>query len=161
MTDTPQRTLLHEAWHVMLLPKEHCVVIVDPDEMIVLEPGDLVHLHTMTGSRYWVARDPTEGRYWLTADNVASARSTALPHGTIWEVRPPLLLGVGLPALFLAPDTLTRDDPRRMPGGGKRTSLVREVVIHRGAVTQAAARRSTSNDPSPVASRDRWPMDDA
>lgn len=136
MTDTP----LHEssciAWDLVLLPDAHLILVVDPAESVRLAPGDLVQLTTMTGSTYCVARDPVEGRYWLTAENVATERSRALRRGAMWEIRPPLM-AVGLPALLLAPEAFARDDPRRVPGGGKRTSLVRQAAIYRGAVMPA------------------------
>lgn len=87
---------------------------------------------TRSGSIYRVARDG-QGGWWMSADNVPSPTSVRLNPDRWWRIsapRPwPPELGERLE--LMAPESLDRDDPRRVPGGGKVTSLVR--VIRRPA----------------------------
>lgn len=110
------------------------IIIVSPDDQVHLEPGDLAVIITSSGSEYLVACDPVDGTYWLgtgTQGNVATARSRELPRGCSWPIMPPFIC-VGLPSVFLASTDLALDDPARVPGGGKYTSPVRQVALHRG-----------------------------
>lgn len=83
---------------------------------------------TRSGSIYRVARDD-EGRWWMSADNVPNPTSVRLDPDRWWTIhRPepwPPELGERLELRPLA--ELDRDDRRRVPGGGKRTSPVRAV----------------------------------
>jgi len=89
---------------------------------------DTVELHTASGSIYWVARNE-HGDWRLRACNIPNPRSRRLDHGRWWAIRqpapwPPRL---GQPIELRAPAGLPRDDPERMPGGGKITSPIRAV----------------------------------
>lgn len=120
------------------VPPVPVVRVVTAEHVVLLEPGDVAMVRTYSGSSYTVARDAREGRYWFGGENVASPTSTALPPGAAYEVIAPSIV-VGLPAIILAPPELDRGDPRRVPGGGKRTSPVIEVIIHRGALRATPA----------------------
>lgn len=83
---------------------------------------------TRSGSVYRVARDD-KGRWWMSADNIPNPASVRLDPDRWWAIRapepwPPEL---GERLELLAPEGLGRDDPRRVPGGGKRTSPVRGI----------------------------------
>ena len=112
------------------------IIIVSPHDQVHLEPGDLAVVTTSSGSEYLVACDPVDGTYWLGTGahgNMSTARSRELPRGRSCRIAPPFIC-VGLPAVFLAPMGLAFNDPARVPGGGKHTSPVRQVALHRGAV---------------------------
>jgi hypothetical protein len=112
------------------------IIIVSPDDQVFLEPGDLAVVTTRSGSEYLVARDPVDGTFWLgtgTYGNMATARSRELPRGRSWRIAPPFIF-VGFPAVFLAPMDLAFDAPARVPGGGKHTSPVVQVAVHREVV---------------------------
>lgn len=98
-------------------------------------PCDLdlqAQMTTHSGSVYRVARDG-QGGWWMSADNVPSATSLRLDPNRWWRISAPSPwppeLGERLE--LMAPEGLDRDDARRVPGGGKVTSLVR--VIRRPA----------------------------
>lgn len=82
-------------------------------------------IRTVSGSWYYVTLD-ADGQWWCTARNVPNPRSVKLPECQVWPVAPPTPWPpiVGQPMALLAPLTLARDDPWRMPGGGKFTSAV-------------------------------------
>lgn len=87
-----------------------------------------VEITTRSGSVYRVGRG-THGRWWMAADNVPNPTSVALDPDDWWEIRrpepwPPEL---GERIWLMPPEELDCDDPRRMPGGGKRTSFVRAL----------------------------------
>ena len=88
----------------------------------------LVEVRTHSGSVYRVGRDE-QGRWWMTACNVPHERSRRLEMGRWWHVQrpspwPPEL---GERLWLIAPDDVDPGDPRRVPGGGRHTSLVRAV----------------------------------
>lgn len=83
---------------------------------------------TASGSLYRVARDG-EGIWWMSADNVPNSTSQRLEPDPWWRICypepwPPEL---GQRLWLRAPEELARDDPRRIPGGGKHTSPVRAI----------------------------------
>lgn len=83
---------------------------------------------TQTGSVYRVARDPEES-WWFTADNQPNRNSRRLDPGTWWRIQtprpwPPEL---GEQLWLMPPEELDQNDPQRVPGGGKHTSLVRAI----------------------------------
>lgn len=82
---------------------------------------------TESGSLYRVGLD-ADGRWWIGGDNVATPTSRSLADGC-WEIEPPAAWPpeLGSPLEFRAPARLSREDPRRVPGGGKVTSRVVEV----------------------------------
>jgi hypothetical protein len=108
-----------------------------------LEPGmALVALiHTVSGSTYVVSRR-LDGSWWCCAWNVPSARSSALAGTGWWSIAPPAPWPpvIGETLFLLPPGALRRDDPARMPGGGKCTSAVMKVMlVEREAPTDASA----------------------
>lgn len=87
-----------------------------------------VEITTRSGSVYRVGRG-TDGGWWMSADNVPNLTSVPLDPDDRWEIRrpdpwPPEL---GERIWLMPPEELDRDDPHRMPGGGKRTSPVRAI----------------------------------
>jgi len=87
-----------------------------------------VELYTHTGSVYRVTRNKRE-RWWMRAANVANPTSRPLNPGRWWIIQrpcpwPPEL---GQPIALRAPGWLARDDPARIPGGGKITSPIRAI----------------------------------
>lgn len=87
-----------------------------------------VEILTRSGSRYRMGRD-ADGRWWMSADNVPNPTSVGLDPDDWWEIRPPEPWPpeLGERIRLMAPRELDRDDPRRVPGGGNRTSPVRVV----------------------------------
>ncbi len=94
-------------------------------------------VRTESGSAYVLALD-ADGHWWFGGTNVPNARSAALPAGRYWRVEPPVpwppALGGRLWVEALR--ALARDDPDRIPGGGKHTSAVRAVEMLLGATTR-------------------------
>lgn len=82
---------------------------------------------TESGSLYRFGLD-ADGRWWVSGDNVASPTSSSLADGS-WEIAPPAAWPpeLGSPLEFRAPARLSRENPKRVPGGGKVTSRVVEV----------------------------------
>lgn len=71
----------------------------------------------------------TAGGGCLSADSVPNPTSVPLDPDDRWEIQrpepwPPEL---GERIRLMPPEELDRDDPRRMPGGGKRMSPVRAI----------------------------------
>lgn len=121
------------------------IICTSPEDVITLGPSDLAIVETASGSQYVVACHPDDGSYWFGAGargNVARPTSISLEPGQSWRIEPPFI-AVGLPAVFRAPLGLPHGDPRRVPGGGKYTSPVMRVVLHRGAIP---ARTAPSDD---------------
>lgn len=91
-----------------------------------------IEVLTQTGSRYYLGLDD-QGRWWMWGDNVPSPTSARL-SSTWWEIEQPdpwpILLGGSV--TFRAPRDWAPDDPRRIPGGGKRTSSVSMIRVLRG-----------------------------
>lgn len=77
---------------------------------------------TRSGSVYYVLE--RDGRYWLSMANVPNPGSGRVEG--LWEIDEPdpwpAVIGASL--LMPALSTLEHDDPRRIPGGGKFTSVV-------------------------------------
>lgn len=82
-----------------------------------------MRLITQSGSAYQLRRDAA-GVWWLRADTVPSRHSVRLTPTVEWEVDVLIPPTVGKRAHLYAPAHLDRDDPRRMPGGGKVTSPI-------------------------------------
>lgn len=87
-------------------------------------------IRTESGSIYWIARDG-DGRWWLSARNVANpssqelgARRYAIAPPTPW---PPI---VGYPIVVAADPGVPAGTPESLPGGGKWTSRVVSVGEH-------------------------------
>jgi hypothetical protein len=82
---------------------------------------------TQTGSSYFLAHDQA-GDWWLAADNIPSPRSCSLADG-VWAVQEPVpwppIVGE---RLWIEAQPLPMNDPRRVPGGGKDTSPVIQVI---------------------------------
>jgi hypothetical protein len=119
------------------MTKPPLIIIASPDDVITLGPSDLAIVETSSGSEYVVACHPEDGSFWFgpsSRGNVASPTSVALEPGQSWRIDPPFI-AVGMPGVFRAPLDLPFGDPRRVPGGGKYTSPVVRVVLHRGAIT--------------------------
>jgi hypothetical protein len=90
----------------------------------------IVTFMTETGSTYTLEQDPT-GRWYLHADNVPNLHSMRLPDRR-WPIDPPAPwpLVIGQPCLILSAHFRDpKDHPDRMPGGGKRTSPVTDIVM--------------------------------
>jgi hypothetical protein len=105
---------------------------------------------TASGSLYAVMRD-ADGQWWLTARNVPSDTSVALPPAAMWMIAPPTPwpLEIGRPVAMLAPPWLALDDPARVPGGGKITSPVVAVVAIEPHAPRTAL-DSETGDPSRI-----------
>jgi hypothetical protein len=90
----------------------------------------IVCVRTLTGSRYDLLAD-VDGRFWVRGQNRVSPTSQLVGTACWFEVRQPQPWPPepGSPLLFVAPPAFARDDPRRVPGGGKRTSIV--VAVER------------------------------
>lgn len=91
-------------------------------------PSTEVEVITRSGSTYRIARE-SEGRWWMNADNVPNPASCRLDRDRWWCIQaprpwPPEL---GERLWLMPPEELERDDPERMPGGGKHTSPVRAI----------------------------------
>lgn len=88
--------------------------------------ADGYRIVTATGSVYAVGREAGTGHWWVWARNVPNPSSRRLPQRW-WRIVEPELWPprLGLPFRFEAPLELRRDDPERVPGGGKWTSPVR------------------------------------
>jgi hypothetical protein len=84
---------------------------------------------TQSGSVYEVI-ETTYGEYCLRANNIPNERSCSIAPDRWWRIDAPLPWPpqVGHNLLLLAHAMLAFDDPERIPGGGKITSPVREVV---------------------------------
>jgi hypothetical protein len=81
---------------------------------------------TETGSEYvFEARE--DGTCWVSGRNVPNPQSKPIGE-QVWQVEPGETPTVGQEWLFYALKSLAKDDPMRMPGGGKFTSRVTEVV---------------------------------
>lgn len=91
-------------------------------------PTGPVEVITRSGSIYRVAQDG-EGQWWMNADNVANPTSRRLDPDRWWRIQQPCPWPpeLGERLWLVPPDALDRDDPERVPGGGKRTSPVRLV----------------------------------
>lgn len=84
-------------------------------------------VETEAGSVYRI-REAEDGTWWLSGTNVPNPGSLPLPEGE-WQIErpdpwPPI---IGQPVFVPALLSLAMDDPKRIPGGGKWTSLVRSV----------------------------------
>jgi hypothetical protein len=94
-----------------------------------MEIAESYEITTRSGSVYIVSRTG-DGRWWLSGDNVDSPTSKSLGGGR-WQIEPaapwPPVLGDSM--MFRPPRSLRVNDPRRMPGGGKRTSMVVRVEL--------------------------------
>lgn len=87
---------------------------------------------TESGSTYRVCEE--NDRFFLRANNVPNPNSVAIPDRE-WEVVPQDFTVFAWPpvvgqCMYLSCiHELDRDHPDRMPGGGKITSRVKEIVI--------------------------------
>ena len=90
--------------------------------------GSVAVCDTLSGSCYRLAS--SDGEWILTADNVPNASSCALNGTGPWVITPPLGLFLGFPLELLAPTTLPLDDPSRVPGGGKLTSILVKLALY-------------------------------
>jgi hypothetical protein len=90
----------------------------------VIESWEVV---TVTGSRYYLFLDDGLD-WWMAADNQPNPGSRDISGGT-WRIEPPAPWPPqeGLSLRLLAPTDMDIHDPARCPGGGKVTSMVREV----------------------------------
>ena len=106
---------------------------------------------TASGSRYRIAAD-REGRWWLSADNRASATSRRLDPADWWEIAPPEPWPpvLGRSVRLMAPPDLAFDDPRRIPGGGKVTTPIRALRWIRGGVDVGPAGSERDGATGPV-----------
>lgn len=85
-------------------------------------------LHTESGSVYELRLAP-DGTYWFGGRNVPNPWSVAL-DGQLWRVQQPVPFPpvLGEPIWVRAPVELDRDDPCRIPGGGKLTTPLVAIV---------------------------------
>jgi hypothetical protein len=100
----------------------------------------LAWILTASGSTYLVARHH-DGTWWCQARNVPNPLSIALPGASWWRIASPVPWppAVGTSITIRAPDYLCRDDPCRMPGGGKHTSSVLAAVVIERVLTHDAS----------------------
>ena len=89
----------------------------------------LVRIRTASGSEYLV-KCHRDDSWWCSARNVPNTTSTPLEGTGWWRILPPSPWPpvIGWPFVMVTPATLRFGDPDRMPGGGKVTSAVIEVV---------------------------------
>ena len=89
----------------------------------------LVRISTASGSEYLV-KCHRDDSWWCSAYNVVNKTSTQLEGTGWWRIAPPSPWPpvIGWPIVLVTPETLRFGDPDRMPGGGKVTSPVIEVV---------------------------------
>lgn len=85
-----------------------------------------LRITTEIGSEY-ILEAREDDTYWVSGRNVPNPESKPLGEQT-WQIEPEEMPCVGQEWLFLALKSLAKDDPARMPGGGKFTSRVTEVV---------------------------------
>lgn len=95
---------------------------------------------TRSGSLYRVGRDG-RGQWWLQAANVPNPHSCRLPPSRWWRVQQPMPWPpeLGERLWLLAPESYAMDDPHRIPGGGKHTSVIR-IVRRRAPMKEERAR---------------------
>lgn len=86
-------------------------------------------LLTLTGSIYLVGID-VNGQWWMGARNTPNPGSCRLPDGELWRiVKPtPWPPRIGRPIALLALPEYRRGEAGRVPGGGKITSAVVDVL---------------------------------
>ena len=89
----------------------------------------LVRLRTASGSEYLVKRH-SDDSWWCSARNVPNASSTPLDGTGWWRIArpfpwPPI---IGCYVVLMALPEFLHNEPRRMPGGGKWTSPVIEML---------------------------------
>ncbi len=88
----------------------------------------LFEIHTESGSKYRVRIDD-QGKFWLSGENKASIFSSSI-QGSEWAIKTP----VPWPAvvgerLYMESTYIDKHEhPSRIPGGGKNTSPIIEVV---------------------------------
>jgi hypothetical protein len=91
-------------------------------------------VRTLRNSQYDLLRD-SYGQFWVRGRNMPNPRSSQLAPETWYIIaRPtPWPPQPGVPLVFMAPSVLERGDPRRVPGGGKRSSPVVQVEPRPGS----------------------------
>jgi hypothetical protein len=89
-----------------------------------------VSVKTESGSLYTVTTvvfDDGE-RYFLSADHTSTYRSVNV-RGKAWQIEKPKYPEIGQPWVLLSAHFSEPEHPDRMPGGGKRTSPVTEIIL--------------------------------
>jgi hypothetical protein len=88
----------------------------------------LTIIKTYSGSIYKIRVDE-DRRFWLTTDHVVNPNSTDI-NGQEWEIQQPRPWPpeIGQPMWLPTIHLFDFDHPDRIPGGGKSTSIVMEVL---------------------------------
>ena len=87
----------------------------------------VLEITTQSGSIYRL-RKSVRGRWYLAGKNVPSSTSQDIQAGE-WEVELPTVPTIGQPFRAYAPESMDRNDPARIPGGGKITSPITNIEI--------------------------------